>query len=60
MGVSKNGRSVIAMLPMKGGKTTLFSNLIKDKDVEIISDDTPIVTSDGHIHFILFELALRI
>lgn len=58
-GVSKNGKSVITMLPMKGGKTTLFSNLIKDKDVEIISDDTPIVTSDGHVHSYPLRIGLE-
>jgi hypothetical protein len=58
-GVSKNSTSVITMLPMKGGKTTLFSNLIEDKEVEIISDDSPVVGRDGVIHAYPLRIGLE-
>lgn len=58
-GVKKNNVSVVTMLPMKGGKTTLFTNLIKDKSVEIISDDTPIVDRNGNIHSYPLRIGLE-
>ncbi len=49
-GISKNNKNLIGMLPMKGGKTTLFLSLVTDKSVSIISDDTPLVDSSGNIY----------
>lgn len=42
-------KTLVLMLPMKGGKSTLFFNLIKNPEIEILSDDTPIVDQEGHI-----------
>jgi hypothetical protein len=35
---------------MKGGKTTLFLNLIKDSNLNIISDDSPIFDKLGNLY----------
>ena len=48
-GVTINGIACLGMMPMKGGKSSLFLELIKDPQVEIISDDTPIIDRRGHI-----------
>lgn len=49
MGVSKNNKNLILMLPMKGGKTTTFTKFLEDESFDLISDDTPIVDSRGDI-----------
>lgn len=48
-GVSKSGKAIIGMMPMKGGKTTTFLELLKYKDLDILSDDTPIVNAKGYL-----------
>jgi hypothetical protein len=42
-------RDVLVMLPSKGGKTTLFLNLAQRNDIELISDDTPLINSRGEV-----------
>lgn len=49
MGVSKDNKNLILMLPMKGGKTTTFTTFLEDESFDLISDDTPIVDSKGDI-----------
>jgi hypothetical protein len=44
-GICKNHKIIIGNFPMQGGKTTLFINMLKDKDVSIISDDTPLINN---------------
>ncbi len=46
----KNNKSVVCMMPMKGGKSTLFLKMINDLEVKIFSDDCPIISSDGSIY----------
>jgi hypothetical protein len=48
-GVTYNGTNLIGQMPSKGGKTTLLTNLIKNPDVKILSDDTPLITRDGRV-----------
>ncbi len=49
-GISHKGINLIGMMPMKGGKSTLFLNLIENRQVDIISDDTPIIDYKGNVH----------
>lgn len=49
-GVGSLKKDLICMLPMKGGKTTLFLELLKDTTLEIISDDTPLIDRRGNIY----------
>jgi hypothetical protein len=48
--VNKNNKNLILMMPSKGGKTTTFIELLKDSNINIISDDTPVVDIKGNIH----------
>ena len=48
--VSRNDTTIIGMMPSKGGKSTLFLELLKFKDIEILSDDTPLVSKNGTVH----------
>jgi len=48
-GISQNSINIIGMMPMKGGKTSLFLDLIDDSKINILSDDTPLVTRSGRI-----------
>lgn len=47
MAVKYHQTALVLMMPMKGGKSTLFVDLIKNNDIEVISDDTPLVGSSG-------------
>ncbi len=49
-GISYADKNIIVSLPSKGGKTTLFLELCKQPDVKLISDDTPVIDSQGSIH----------
>lgn len=55
-GVSYQNRAFIMMMPMKGGKSTTFLNLLEQPEFEIISDDTPLISGDGEI----FSFPLRV
>ena len=49
-GIGSTKKDLICMLPMKGGKTTLFLELLKDTKLEMISDDTPLIDRRGNIY----------
>ncbi|MCT4642128.1 MAG: hypothetical protein N4A33_07480 [Bacteriovoracaceae bacterium] len=40
---------VICMMPMKGGKSSLFLEMIKNDGVKFISDDAPLITKKGKV-----------
>lgn len=44
LGFTYNGRVVILLLPPGGGKTTLALQLLKNENVKLISEDTPLLT----------------
>lgn len=41
------GKGLVCMQPMRGGKSTLFTELLNNYDVEIGSDDTPLIDQYG-------------
>ena len=50
-GLAFEDMAYIAMMPSKGGKTTLFLDLISsNKNFEMISDDTPVCDMRGNIY----------
>lgn len=49
LGVVVNGRAVLVLLPMGGGKSTLAHELMKYPDVRLLSDDSPYIRRDGHV-----------
>lgn len=47
MGFNYQDKSVVVMMNSGGGKSTLLLNILKQNDVEILSDDTPIINENG-------------
>lgn len=47
--VVKNFTGLICMQPMRGGKSTLFTELMLHHDVEVVSDDTPLINTRGEL-----------
>jgi hypothetical protein len=45
--VVQNGKGIVCMQPMRGGKSTLFTKILLNYDVEIGSDDTPLINQNG-------------
>lgn len=48
--VSFNDTAFVCMMPSKGGKSTLLSELLSDSRVKMLSDDIPLVDSHGRIY----------
>lgn len=49
VGVSYKDLAIICMMPMKGGKSTLLMQFLKDERFKIISDDIPLINFSGEI-----------
>ncbi|MEA9354993.1 hypothetical protein SHI21_02210 [Bacteriovorax sp. PP10] len=47
--VSYKDLAIVCMMPMKGGKSTLLMEFLKDERFKIISDDIPLVNLAGEI-----------
>ena len=47
--VSYKDLAIVCMMPMKGGKSTLLMQFLKDERFKIISDDIPIINLIGEI-----------
>jgi hypothetical protein len=56
LGVVIQGKAVVVLLPMGGGKSTLAYDLLKHPKVKLLSDDSPLVDRAGN----LFAYPLRI
>ena len=48
-GVIKNGTALLGVMPMKGGKSTHFLQFLRDPNVAILSDDTPVISRWGAV-----------
>ena len=49
LGLEINGQGILILLPQGGGKTTLMMELLKCPNVKLISEDTPLLNSNGEI-----------
>tara|TARA_R110000868_G_scaffold334495_2_gene595197 strand:- start:506 stop:1510 length:1005 start_codon:yes stop_codon:yes gene_type:complete len=49
MAFTKNDQCIVGMMPMKGGKSTLLANILRDQSVAIVSDDCPLVDRWGRV-----------
>jgi hypothetical protein len=58
LAMSYAGRSVLVLLPMGGGKSTLGAALLKHPELRILSDDSPIIGRDGRAHAFPLRLGL--
>lgn len=52
------GKAVLALLPMGGGKSTLCSSLLRFPEFDFLSDDSPFVSGDGVVHAFPLRLGL--
>jgi hypothetical protein len=50
LGVAVQGRAALVLLPMGGGKSTLGSALLRHPEVNLLSDDSPLVDRSGDLH----------
>jgi hypothetical protein len=58
LGVAVAGRAALVLLPMGGGKSTLGAELLKYPEVQLLSDDSPLVDRRGRIHPFPLRLGL--
>ena len=49
LGVSRNGKAILILLPEKGGKTTLALQLLKIDNLKLLSEDSPLINRNGEI-----------
>jgi hypothetical protein len=49
LGVTVQGRAVLVLLPMGGGKSTLGLHLLKYPAVQLLSDDSPFIDRKGRV-----------
>jgi hypothetical protein len=50
LGISYGGKGAVCLLPQGGGKTTLCLALLRDPDIMLMSDDTPLIARSGILH----------
>lgn len=58
LGASLDGRAMLVLLPMGGGKSTLFWQLLQLPDVRLLSDDSPFIDRAGAVHAFPTRLGL--
>lgn len=58
LGVSVAGKAALVLLPMGGGKSTLGSELLRYPEVELLSDDSPLIDRSGDVHAFPLRLGL--
>ena len=58
MAMSVQGKSVLAILPMGGGKSTLCAGLLNFPEFGFLSDDSPFISADGRVHAFPLRLGL--
>lgn len=59
MGVNYKGHGILLLLPSGGGKSTMTMSLLGEPDFTILSEDTPLLDSDGRIHPFPLRLGFR-
>jgi len=58
LAVSIYGHAIVVLLPSGGGKSTLTLELLKHPEVKLLSDDSPFIDTDGHVHAFPLRLGL--
>ena len=59
LAVSFEDQAFVCMMPSKGGKSTLLTELLKDPRVKMISDDIPLIDSFGCVHTFPLKIGLN-
>jgi hypothetical protein len=58
LGVAVRGHAALVLLPMGGGKSTLGSALLRHPEVNLLSDDSPLIDRSGAIHAFPLRIGL--
>jgi hypothetical protein len=58
LAVSIENRAALVLLPMGGGKSTLGSELLRYPDIQLLSDDSPLIDSTGKVWAFPLRLGL--
>lgn len=58
LAVSVNGRAILVLLPMGGGKSTLGAHLLRHPEIKLLSDDSPFVDQSAKVHAFPLHLGL--
>jgi hypothetical protein len=58
LAMSYQGKAILVLLPMGGGKSTLGAALLKRNEVSILSDDSPFIDRHGGSHAFPLRLGL--
>jgi len=58
LGMAYRGRSILAVLPMGGGKSTLCAELLKCAELRVLSDDSPFIDRRSRAHAFPLRLGL--
>ena len=58
LGVSVNGCAGLVLLPMGGGKSTLGAALLQLSDIDLLSDDSPLIDHRGKVHAFPLRIGL--
>lgn len=59
LGVSRNGRGILLLLPSGGGKSTMALRLLREPGFSLIGEDTPLVERDGTLLPFPLRLGVR-
>ena len=59
LGVEWKKKAFLFLMPMRGGKSTLALSMLESYGVKLLSEDTPLISTDGHVHPFPLRLALR-
>jgi hypothetical protein len=58
LGIAIDGLAALVLLPTGGGKSTLGSHLLAFPEVQLLSDDSPLIDHRGGVHAFPLRLAL--
>jgi hypothetical protein len=58
LAMSLNGRAIMVLLPMGGGKSTLGSGLMRFPELGFLSDDSPLIDGAGGVHAFPLRMGL--
>lgn len=49
LGIGRNEKAILILLPESGGKTTLALQLLRSGQVKLLSEDSPLITRQGEV-----------
>jgi len=58
MALAYRGQAVLAVMPMGGGKSTLAASLLRNPELDFLSDDCPLIAGNGDVHAFPLHLGL--